>query len=307
MSDQEPLPNFYAILQVHPGAEPEIIEAAYRSLMRKYHPDALPPELKSDPELISRVRWINVAYDVLSDPLQRAAYDETIATQSSDQAQKIDPEIETRICHIRCAKTLQEYRMLLGKRPGMGDFFQVLGFEPVASTTPRPALPQKSTSPEPAPVLPMTWIERLIAWLNPWEEKKNQSPAPSPNFPSPAEIKDLLHEDSSLNFYQIKFGHHRCPACDGEFADQDGNTAAWIRCSVCERIYCAGDLKINSINQQSPVLTRCPWCKRVRRIQFSTTEEMKTLPIKGAYGRSSPAGSKQKRLPGEGKRSLPGK
>jgi len=307
VSDQEPLPDFYAILQVHPGAEPEIIEAAYRSLMRKYHPDALPPELKSDPELISRVRWINVAYDVLSDPVHRAAYDETIATQSSDQAQKIDPEIETRICHIRCAKTRQEYRMLLGRHPGVSDSFQVLGFEPVASTTPRLALPQKSTPSEPAPVLPMTWIERLIAWLNPWEEKTIESPVPSPSFPSPAEIKDLLHEDSSLNFYQINFGHHRCPACDGEYTRQDGNSFAWVRYSVSERIYCAGDLKINTINTQSPVLSRCPWCKRVRRLRVSPPEEMKTLLIKGAYGRSSPARSNQKRLPGESKRSLPGK
>jgi len=97
LSDQEPLPDFYAILQVHPSAEPEIIEVAYRRLMRKYHPDALSPELKSDPELISRVRWINVAYDVLSDPAQRAAYDETIAAPSLGRVQEIDPEIETRI------------------------------------------------------------------------------------------------------------------------------------------------------------------------------------------------------------------
>lgn len=168
MSDQEPLPDFYAILQVHPGAEPEIIEAAYRSLMRKYHPDAVPPELKSDPELISRVRWINVAYDVLSDPLQRAAYDETIATQTPGIVQEIDPEIETRICHVRCAKTKKEYRMLLGRQPGVSDRFTVLGFEPVASTTPRLALPEESTHSIPVP--PEKWIDRLKARLRPGEE-----------------------------------------------------------------------------------------------------------------------------------------
>ncbi|HSD83576.1 MAG TPA: DnaJ domain-containing protein, partial [Anaerolineae bacterium] len=33
--------NYYQILQVVPQAEPEVIEAAYRRLMRKYHPDVL--------------------------------------------------------------------------------------------------------------------------------------------------------------------------------------------------------------------------------------------------------------------------
>jgi DnaJ-class molecular chaperone len=32
-------PDYYAVLQVHPDADREVIEAAYRQLMRKYHPD----------------------------------------------------------------------------------------------------------------------------------------------------------------------------------------------------------------------------------------------------------------------------
>ena len=31
--------NHYSTLQVHPDAEQEIIEAAYKTLARKYHPD----------------------------------------------------------------------------------------------------------------------------------------------------------------------------------------------------------------------------------------------------------------------------
>lgn len=74
METGEPLPDYYAKLQVHPSAEPEIIEAAFRRLIRKYHPDALPEEKRQDPEILCRVREINVAYDVLRDPEQRAAY-----------------------------------------------------------------------------------------------------------------------------------------------------------------------------------------------------------------------------------------
>lgn len=305
MSDQEPLPDFYAILQVHPTAEPEIIEVAYRRLMRKYHPDALSPELKSDPELISRVRWINVAYDVLSDPLQRAAYDETITTQTPGVAPEIDPEIETRICHVRCAKTKQEYRMLLGRQPEISDYFQVLGFEPVASAKPRLALPQESMPP--APVPSVKWTDRLKAWLRPGKEKKIQATEPPPRFPSSAEIKDLFNDDPMLDFYKINFGGLRCPACDGEVTFPNGKTGRWTLCTTCQRIFCVGDLRINPITPQALPLARCPWCRRVSQLGFIPPEERKVLPVSGAYGQSSPAGSKQKRLPGESKRSLPGK
>ncbi len=63
-------PDYYRILQVDPAAEPEVIEAAYRRLCRKYHPD-----LNPSPEAERRMREINAAYAVLRDPVQRAAYD----------------------------------------------------------------------------------------------------------------------------------------------------------------------------------------------------------------------------------------
>ena len=34
--------DWYEILQVHESAEPEVIEAAYKRLVRKYHPGAFP-------------------------------------------------------------------------------------------------------------------------------------------------------------------------------------------------------------------------------------------------------------------------
>jgi hypothetical protein len=64
------LPDYYEILQVHPKAEPEVIEAAYRRLVRLYHPD-----VSRLPDAEERMREINVAYEVLSDPQRRHAYD----------------------------------------------------------------------------------------------------------------------------------------------------------------------------------------------------------------------------------------
>lgn len=60
----------YEILQVSPRAEIEVIEAAYRRLARKYHPDT-----NRSPDATARMKDINWAYDILRDPLERARYD----------------------------------------------------------------------------------------------------------------------------------------------------------------------------------------------------------------------------------------
>ncbi len=60
----------YGILQVHPKAEKEIIDVAYRKLASKYHPD-----VSQVPDASERMKQINIAYEVLSDPIKRAAYD----------------------------------------------------------------------------------------------------------------------------------------------------------------------------------------------------------------------------------------
>ena len=63
----------YEILQVSRNAEPEVIEAAYRRLARKYHPDINNESYSSD-----RMLRINWAYDILSDPIRRSRYDRQI-------------------------------------------------------------------------------------------------------------------------------------------------------------------------------------------------------------------------------------
>jgi curved DNA-binding protein len=62
--------DYYDILQVTPNAEQEVIEAAYRRLARKYHPD-----VNRDPATAARMRELNEAYEVLGDPRRRAEYD----------------------------------------------------------------------------------------------------------------------------------------------------------------------------------------------------------------------------------------
>lgn len=60
----------YAILQVDAAAEPEVVEAAYKRLAQKYHPD-----VNADPDATAIMQRLNEAYEVLSDPKKRSAYD----------------------------------------------------------------------------------------------------------------------------------------------------------------------------------------------------------------------------------------
>lgn len=62
--------DLYRIMQVDHQAEPEVIEAAYRKLSKKYHPDT---NKNSGAE--TKMKQINQAYAVLSVPEQRRQYD----------------------------------------------------------------------------------------------------------------------------------------------------------------------------------------------------------------------------------------
>lgn len=63
-------PDYYKVLGVAPDSEDIVIQAAYRALMHRYHPDKNPSEMAQ-----KRTVEINAAYAVLGDPKKRAAYD----------------------------------------------------------------------------------------------------------------------------------------------------------------------------------------------------------------------------------------
>jgi len=67
--------TYYDLLQVSRRARPEGVRAAYRRLAQRYHPDKMPGNANA----VRVMAALNEAYAVLSDPQQRARYDEQIA------------------------------------------------------------------------------------------------------------------------------------------------------------------------------------------------------------------------------------
>ena len=62
--------DYYEVLGVPRDASVEEIKRAFRRLAMKYHPDR-----NKSPDAEAKFKEINEAYQVLSDPQKRAAYD----------------------------------------------------------------------------------------------------------------------------------------------------------------------------------------------------------------------------------------
>ena len=73
--------DHYKILQVDVEADPDVIQAAYRTLARKYHPD-----IAGTREALDKMRAINAAWQMLRDPERRQAYDKLRAEKLDGHA-----------------------------------------------------------------------------------------------------------------------------------------------------------------------------------------------------------------------------
>jgi len=81
--------NYYEILEVSKNASPEVIEKAYKTLAKKYHPDVCEENDKEKSEKL--FKEIGEAYDILSNAEKRADYDsnyEKFVASSSSTSNK---------------------------------------------------------------------------------------------------------------------------------------------------------------------------------------------------------------------------
>jgi curved DNA-binding protein CbpA len=90
--------DYYTLLGVPPGATLTAIKRAYRKLARQHHPDMN----GGDPDAAARFKLIIEAYEVLSDPAQRARYDRSYQRSADTQLATPDQDIEavSRVLHV---------------------------------------------------------------------------------------------------------------------------------------------------------------------------------------------------------------
>jgi len=81
----------YTNLKINENATIEVINGAYKYLIQKWHPDKNPDQ-RQEAERITRI--INEAYAVLSNPVSRKEYDESIRKERERIADSVAGEIE---------------------------------------------------------------------------------------------------------------------------------------------------------------------------------------------------------------------
>lgn len=78
--------NFYEILEINQNASQEIVEKAYKVLVKKYHPD-LQTDSNKKQECEAKIKEINEAYETLSNPDSRLEYDNLLKAEQYKEEQ----------------------------------------------------------------------------------------------------------------------------------------------------------------------------------------------------------------------------
>lgn len=107
--------NYYEILEVDKNASQEVIEKAYKTLAKKYHPDLQTGSKQA--EYAEKMKIINEAYEVLSNDYKRQQYNEKLQSeqkQEYSQNQGISQQEQDRI--IRENYVLKQQLNMMGNR-----------------------------------------------------------------------------------------------------------------------------------------------------------------------------------------------
>jgi hypothetical protein len=83
--------NYYQILEVEPDATKKKIKEQYLFLIQAWHPDKFTKADQKD-QAEEKVKQINAAYNVLSNPTRRAQYDQTLQSAKKAKSQQPAPQ-----------------------------------------------------------------------------------------------------------------------------------------------------------------------------------------------------------------------
>src|SRR5579884_106731 len=102
--------NYYDLLRVSPKADAEIIQAAYRRLTLRHHPDRAP----GYPDAERMMKALNATYEVLSDPECRRRYDADIAATSGNGSDPPSNEVAELSAAAKSVADRGDYRSAVG-------------------------------------------------------------------------------------------------------------------------------------------------------------------------------------------------
>ena len=120
--------NYYELLEINESASQEVIKAAYRALAKKYHPDTFKG---SATEREKSMAELNAAFDVLSDPIKRKKYDESLKLEETQDNTGNMNNNETYCYENNYAEEVNDYQPEQGTSGWgiVGNFFKSLGKE----------------------------------------------------------------------------------------------------------------------------------------------------------------------------------
>ena len=122
--------DYYEILQISVNADPDTIHRLFRILAQRFHPDN---QQTGDPE---QFRKLTEAYEVLSDPVRRAAYDVQHGDDRKERSKllaemvRVQTDVEfEQLARVTILEALYARRRLEPRNPGIwdGDLEELVG------------------------------------------------------------------------------------------------------------------------------------------------------------------------------------
>ena len=122
--------NYYEILEVDRKASPEVIDKAYKTLAKKYHPDLQDENNKNI--YAEKMKEINEAYDVLSDDYKKTTYDEQLENSlvSKTEYEKVikeNSELKHQLEHQLEQRKTTVYEQPTQEKMQVGNTFSNMG------------------------------------------------------------------------------------------------------------------------------------------------------------------------------------
>ncbi len=149
--------SFYTILGVSNAATAEELRRAYRVLARRYHPDVNPGRASEE-----KFKQIAAAYDVLSDPAKRKAYD--VELEANSRAGRDETSF---------AQGFEAYARAQNQRDSAAQRFRDAQRRQQSAKTDQPPPTGKQAKPAKASKLRGAWNE-LFNFFSPEEEAREQ-------------------------------------------------------------------------------------------------------------------------------------